>query len=169
MRAPVPLSRRRLDIAFILFFLVNLGFVTYVVDLEQLVIADPEHYSPPLWPPGFLLEFVHWWGRNFDPLQWARPPWWRMTIWIDVLGFGPFYVAAIYAFVKGRDWIRNFALLWSGLMFANVSIILFEELLGPHATPAPGIVVGANLPWLLLPFFVSARVWREHPFTEPAA
>jgi len=166
MRAPVPLSRRRYDIAFIVFFLINLTFVTYVVDLEQLVIADPENYVPPIWPPEFLLKLVHWWGSNFDPLQWARPPWWRMTIWIDVIGFGPFYVAAIWAFAKGRDWIRNYALIWSGLMFANVSIILFEEYLGPYATPAPWTVGLANLPWLLLPFFVAARVWGEHPFTE---
>ena len=85
---------------------------------------------------------------------------------IDALAFGPFYVAAIYAFWKGRDWIRNFALFWGGLMAANVSIILFEEMVGPYATPAPVIVGLANLPWLLFPFFVAARVWKEHPFTE---
>lgn len=38
----------------------------------------------------------------------------------------------------------------------------------PHATPEPLIVDIANGPWLLLPFFVAWRVWREHPFTEPA-
>ena len=169
MRRPIPLARRPLDIGFIVFFLINLTFVTYVVDLEQLVIADPTNYTPPLWPPEILLRLVHWWGSNFDPLQWARPPWWRMTIWIDVVGFGPFYVAAIYAFVKGRDWIKNFALIWAGLMFANVSIILFEEYLGPYATPAPFIVGLANLPWLVFPFVVAARVWRDHPFTEAAS
>jgi len=168
VRTPIPLARRPLDVGFIVFFLINLTFVTYVVDLEQLVIADPTHYDPPIWPPEFLLRLVHWWGSTFDPLQWARPPWWRMTIWIDVIGFGPFYVAAIYAFVKGRDWIKNFALIWAGLMFANVSIILFEEYLGPYATPAPWTVGAANLPWLIFPFFVAARVWREHPFTEAA-
>jgi hypothetical protein len=42
----------------------------------------------------------------------------------------------------------------------------FEELLGPTATPAPAIVVGANLPWLLFPFAVIWRMWRDEPFAD---
>src|SRR5262249_23637681 len=50
-RRPVPLSRRKGDLLFIAFFLLNLGFITYIVDLEQLVIANPAHFAYPLWPP----------------------------------------------------------------------------------------------------------------------
>lgn len=166
MRRSIPLSERRIDYLFLAFWVLNLGFITYIVDLEQLVIADPKSFHYPLWPPAALVDMVHWWGDSFDPLQNARPPWWRATIWIDVLLFGPFYAFAIYAFAKGREWIRNPSLVWSGLMFANVTIILFEELVGPHATPAVGIVVLANLPWLLMPLATIARMWREHPFTD---
>jgi len=62
------LGRRPWDVAFIAFFVVNLGFITYVVDLEQLVIADPAHFAYPVWRPPFLVDLVHWWGREFDPL-----------------------------------------------------------------------------------------------------
>ena len=99
----------------------------------------------------------------------ARPPFWRMTIWIDVLYFGPFYLAGSYAFLRGRDWIRVPALVWSGLMLANVLIILMEERYGAWATPQFGIVLALNLPWLLLP---AAMIWRmrhDHPFTTVAA
>ncbi len=161
----IPLAERRWDVAFIIFFAVNIGFITYVVDLEQLVIADPTNFTYPLWPPRALVDMVHWWGRSFDPPLLAREPWWRATIWIDVLGFGPFYAAAIYAFVKGRNWIRVPAFVWAGLMLANVTIILFEELRGAHATPRPDVVVAANLPWLLMPCLVIARLAvRERPF-----
>jgi hypothetical protein len=68
--------------------------------------------------------------------------------------------------VKGKEWIRVPAIFWSGIMFANVSIIMFEEFFGPHATPARGIVTLANLPWWLLPFVVTWRFGREHPFTR---
>ena len=154
---------------FIAFFAVNLGFITYVVDLEQLVIRDPAHFSYPLWPPPPLVDLVHWSGRTFDPLLMARPAFWRMTIWIDVLFFGPFYACAIYAFVRGRDWIRLPAVLWAGTMLANVLIILMEERYGIHATPRFGMVLAANLPWLLLPVAVVARMARStYPFTEPA-
>ncbi len=67
----------------------------------------------------------------------ARPAWWRATIWIDSLLFGPFYAAALYAFFKCKDWIRIPCFLWSGVMFANVTIIVFDELLGQHATSEP--------------------------------
>jgi len=167
MLTTIPLGERRLDLAFIVFFAINLGFITYIVDIEQLTVADPSHFSYPLWPPPPLVDMVHWWGRSFDPALMAREPWWRATIWLDVLGFGPFYAFAIYAFVKGRDFIRTPAIAWAGVMFANVTIILFEELLGAHKTPRPGVVVAANIPWLLMPWLVVARLSASaHPFSR---
>jgi hypothetical protein len=168
-RQPIPISQRRVDLGFVAFFLLNFGFITYVVDLEQLVIADPARFSYPLWPPAPLVDLVHWYGDRFDPLLMARPPFWRMTIWIDVLYFGPFYLAATYAFVRGRDWIRVPALVWSGLMTANVLIILMEERYGAWATPHLPIVLALNLPWLLLPAAMIWRMHHDHPFTATAA
>jgi len=169
MRLPIPLSRRPLDVALIAFFAVNLLFTTYVVSLEQLVIDDPLRFTPPAWPPAPLLALVHWWERTYDPLLLARPAWYRATIWLDVLAFGPFYLCALYAFWRGRDWIRIPAVIWGAVLFTNVFVILSDELWGIHATPAPLVVAGANLPWLLMPFLVGWRVLRSpHPFTEEA-
>ena len=130
MRQPIPLSRRPLDVALLAFFAVNLCFTTYVVSLEQVVVADPFHFTQPLWPPARLLALVHWWERSFDPLLLARPAWYRATIWLDVLAFGPFYAAALYAFARGRDWIRLPSVIWASMLFTNVFIILFDELRG---------------------------------------
>ena len=163
----VPLRRRRYDLIFVAFFLVNLAFITYSVDLEQLVIANPAHFTYPVWPPPPLVDLIHWWGRHNDPLLMARPAFWRMTIWIDVLYFGPFYLSAIVAFLRGGNWIRVPALVWSGLMMANVLIILMEERYGQWATPHFGMVLGANLPWLLLPLAVIWRMRRDRPFSRP--
>jgi hypothetical protein len=160
----VPLYKRPYDLIFLLFFVVNLGFVTYVVDLEQLVIADPTNFDYPIWPPAPLVDLVHWYGNTYDPLLMARPPFWRMTIWIDVIFFGPFYLAAIYAFARGRHWIRVPALVWSGTMLANVLIILMDERYG--VTPAPDfrMVLLFNLAWLAFPLLMIARMWRDRPF-----
>jgi hypothetical protein len=166
MPLPIPLAQRRYDLLFVAFFLVNLTFITYQVDIEQLTIADPLHFTPPLWPLPPIVRAVHWWGRNFDPALMAREPWWRATIWIDVLGFGPFYVFAIIAFVKGRNWIKIPAIIWAAMLFTNVVVILFEEFLGVHATPRPGIVLAANIPWLTFPPLMIWRMARrEQPFT----
>lgn len=169
MRRPIPLRRRPLDAALIAFFVVNLLFTTYVVSLEQVVIADPFHFSPPAWPPEQLLQLVHWWEKSFDPLLLARPAWYRATIWLDVLLFGPFYALAIWAYATGREWIRIPSVVWASMLFTNVFIILFDELRGVHATPHPWVVVAANASWMVVPAIVVWRMARsEHPFTEEA-
>jgi emopamil binding protein len=164
----IPFSRRRLDWIFAGFFLINLFFITYIVDIEQLIIADPSNFQQPVWPPASMVKMVHSYGNSFDPLLMARPQWWKMTIWIDVLFYGPFYILAIYAFIKGRDWIRIPAIFYSGMMFADVFIILGEEMRGPHAAPHFPFVLALNLPWLLMPIFLTLRLRKEHPFAQSA-
>lgn len=159
-----PLRRRPVDWLFVAFFALNLGFITYLVDLEQLVVKNPDNFDYPVWPPGPLIDLVHWYGNNFDPLLMARPPFWQMTIWIDVLVFGPFYLAALVAFIRGRAWIRPFAYIWAGMMTSNVLIILMEERYGEFATDHWWPVLGANLTWLLMPLLVVLRLRRPDPF-----
>lgn len=169
MRAVIPLSKRPFDIACVVFFFINLTFITYIVDLEQLVIADARNFQYPIWPPRPLVDLVHNYGNTFDPLQIARPVWWKATIWIDAVLFGPFYAFALYAWVKGKDWIRLPAIIWSSVMMTNVTIIMSEEIWGPHASPRIVIVTLLNAPWFLFPVGVIARMWKtEHPFTAPA-
>jgi hypothetical protein len=160
----VPLRERPFDWFFIAFFTLNATVITYVVDLEQIVVADPANFDYPFWPPAPAIDLVHWWGDNYDPLLMARPPFWQMTIWIDLVFFGPFYFFALYAFIRGRNWIKVPALVWSGTMLANVLIILMDERYG--VTPAPnfGIVLAANAAWLLTPFLMMWRMRRERPF-----
>jgi EXPERA (EXPanded EBP superfamily) len=167
-RVSIPLRERRTDWLFLGFFLLNATVITYAVDLEQLVIADPAHFQQPLWPPAPIVDLVHWYGNHWDPLLLARPAFWQMTIWIDVLFFGPYYFAALYAFARGRDWIRVPALVWSGTMLANVLIILMEERYGEHASPAFWVVLAANASWLLMPLLTIWRMRRDHPFTRAA-
>jgi hypothetical protein len=170
MDQPIPLSQRRIDILFLVFFIINLLVITYIVDLEQLVIADPSNFTYPVWPPAFMIDVIHNYGRTIDPLLIARPIWWKMTIWIDVLYFGPFYACAIYAFIKGKEWIRVPSLVWSGMMLSNVIIILGEEIAGPHASPQLPLVLLLNGPWLLMPLVMIYRMARSpHPFRQTQA
>jgi hypothetical protein len=160
-----PLSKRPLDLALVAFFIVNLGFITYIVDVEQLIIDDPAHFTYPFWPPARLVDLIHWWGKTYDPLLLARPTWWKATIWIDSICFGPFYAFAIYAFIKNRNWIRMPSVIWASVMLTNVIIILSEEIAGPHKTPQLPMVLFANLAWLVFPIVVLFRMWsRERPF-----
>jgi hypothetical protein len=161
------LRDRRFDLVFVAFFVVNLGFITYFFDIEQITVPDAVHMAHyPAWPPGPIVDLVHWYGRHWDPLLMARPAFFRMTIWIDVIVFGPFYTFAIYAFIRGRDWIRVPALVWAGIMMANVGIILFEEHYGAFATSHFGMVLGANVTWFLFPVAVIVRMSWDRPFSR---
>jgi short-subunit dehydrogenase len=165
---PLSLKQRPLDIAILIFFLVNILFITYVVDLEQLVIPDPYHFTYPLWPPPGAVNAVHWWGSHFDPVLMARPAWWRMTIWIDALFFGPFYLFAIFAYWRGRSWIRIPSIIYAAMLLTNVLIILFEEAYGSHAAPNFPVVLLANLPWLVFPVIILLRMGLDpQPFIHP--
>jgi len=167
VREVIPLSQRRIDLPILGFFWFNILFVSYGISLEQLVVPNPESFEYPLWPPPFLIDLVHWWGRAFDPVLWARPVWYQMTIWLDVLLFGPFYVVAIYAFTKGHDWIRIPSIVYASILFTNVFIILGEELMGPHAAEPFLPVLLANAGWLVFPILIVYRMSRtDHPFTR---
>ena len=167
----IPLSARKGDIAILVFYWVNLLFITYVVDVEQLTIPDLHGaWTYPLWPPKAAVDVIHWYGAAHDPVLLARPVWWKMTIWIDSLLFGPYYAAAIYAFTKGKNWIRIPSIIQSSFLIAIVLIILGEETWGEHATPDRLFVYADNLPWLAFPIFVIARMFKaERPFTEESA
>lgn len=164
---PVHIRQRPFDIAIVVFFVINLVFVTYMIDVEQLVIADPDNFEYPLWPPKWMVDLVHWYGTTFDPVLMARPAWWRATIWIDSLFFGPFYAVAIYAWWKGKNWIRFGSIVWASVMLTNVTIILFEEVKGSHASPELFRVLLANAAWVIFPVLVLVRMWRSQlPFSR---
>ncbi|MCA9616537.1 MAG: DUF2781 domain-containing protein [Myxococcales bacterium] len=166
-REVVPLRERKLDWLFVGFFLVNVTFITPIVDLEQLTIDDPSNFEYPVWPPAPFVDLIHWYGSNFDPPLMARPAWWRATIWIDQIFFFPFYVAALFAFFKGRDWIRNWCFVWASVMMTNVFIICFEEAVGEHATANLPMVLALNFPWFTVPIVLMWRMWKTTtPFTR---
>ncbi len=177
MREVIPLRKRRADILILYFFWVNILFITYLFDAEQLIVPDTslagtDAYVYPPWPPRVVVDAAYWWGNNFDELLMARPMFWRMTIWIDLLFFGPFYIAAIYAYTKGKEWIRIPSIIYASVMMTNVTIIMGEEFFGEWAaetTLQRLAVVGANAQWFVFPAFIIYRMWTagEHPFTRP--
>ena len=120
-REVIPFRERRQDIALWVFFLVNVIFVTYQADIEQLVIRDPDNFSYPIWPPAYMIDFLHWYFANYDPLLYERPVWYTTIVVIDQVVYGPFYIAALYAFWKGKEWIRNWSIIWASVIALRAS------------------------------------------------
>lgn len=72
--------------------------------------------------------------------------------------------------MRGREWIRLPSLLYGASVITIVCIILSEEYGGPHTAPNFPFVLLLNLPWLIIPACIIARMWRsEHPFTRALA
>jgi hypothetical protein len=160
-------QQKIIDWILLVFFVFNLVFITYLFDIEQLVVLDHSTWGTaafvyPAWPPKFIVDLNHFVGSNFDPALLARPAWWRATIWIDVIVFGPYYAAAIYAFIKGKEWIRIPSVMWASIMLTNVSIILFTEFTDPAYANNDFwyVVVLSNLMWILIPLLVLYRISR---------
>ena len=90
----------------------------------------------------------------------ARPPFWMVTIWVDVLFFGPFYAFGIYAFINKKNWIRDVSIIWSTALIINVLCILSEEIWGIHAANDLPFVLAVNMPWLFFPIFNMVRMLK---------
>jgi hypothetical protein len=167
MRKPIPLKERPVDFIYLGFFFVNLLFITYIIDIEQIVIGNTVSFNYPVWPLPFFVDLIHWWGRTFDPLLMARPPFWKATIWVDAVLFGPFYVFAIYAFIKGKDWIRIPVVIFSSVLFTNVFILMSEEIWGVVPALNLPMVLFANAAWFVLPIFLVWKMWKKpYPFSR---
>lgn len=162
----IPLAQRRTDLLFAVFFALNLVFISYGLDIEQLVIADPNNFTYPMWPLAPLVNAAHEYGWIYDPLLIARPAFWRAIMWIDALFYGPFYMAAIVAFLRGYDWIRVPTLVWSGSLCTCVVIILMEERYGQWATPHLPVVLATNVPWFVVALALIWRMRRGRPFSR---
>jgi EXPERA (EXPanded EBP superfamily) len=163
----IPFKDRPLDIAIVAFFLINLLFITYVIDLEQLVVPYATHFTYPIWPPRPVVDLIQSYGHQYDHDLLARPVWWKMTIWLDDLVFGPFYVVAIYAYIKGKNWIRMPSVIYASVLLTNVIIILGEEAAGQWAAPNFLMVLLSNLAWIIFPLLIIGRMWGSpSPFTR---
>lgn len=162
--SPLPLARRKRDIALIVYFAINFVFITYIANIEQLIIDDPRDFTYPIWPPRVFIDMNHEFALKHDPVLLAREAWFRSLIWIDALFFGPFYAAAVYAYARGREWIRLPSIMWASMMMSHVFTVLFEEMVGAHAAPDPMLVLATNAPWALVPPLVVWRMWRPNPF-----
>ncbi len=171
MRTAIPvkdrdLTRKIIDITLLVFFFINIIFICYMFDIEQLVVSGVDHTTNwplapgdyPIWPPKFIVDLNHFVGQ-FDHALLHRDPWWRAAIWIDVILFGPFYITAIYAFIRGKNWIRIPSIMWATMMLTNVTIIFIVEFTDPkYAGGQPLPIIAANLLWILMPILLIIRM-----------
>lgn len=78
--------------------------------------------------------------------------------WFSPVLYVPFYVAAIYAFLTEKEWIRIPALMWGYGLLLSMFVILREEIFGEHASPNIGLIGLAYGPYVIIPTLLMLRV-----------
>jgi steroid 5-alpha reductase family enzyme len=166
-----PLSIK--DKCFIFWFVIGI-LITYLIDFEQVLVPEPSAYgmpgpATPRWPPAFFVKAVHWWGNTADKLVLARPIWFQVAIWLEVVVQAPFYLLAILAFQRRANWVRMPAIIYSTVLLTIMPMVLTEQYIGPHATDKPYLVTAVYGAYVIMPILVLLRVKDPDVFPKEKA
>lgn len=167
----IPLRERPGDYAFIaicaaFFMAVLISDVTSVSRVDFLDFEKTRAH-PPIWPPWPAVEATWDYAKRFDHLVLHNPLYFRAMMWGDVFFTGPFYLAAIYAFLRGRNWLRIPAFLYACHVLSYAVVLTAEQLAGPYASPNPVVLFAMYGPFWLFAGALMIRLRRHRPFDAP--
>ncbi|BCJ74775.1 hypothetical protein CS0771_43190 [Catellatospora sp. IY07-71] len=163
MSANLPLRARRIDIFFAVVFSA-FTITSLIADLMPTLGFD---FSEP--SDNFILNANHWYAHDTDPLFMNPPVWMRIVTGLSALVYMPFYVVLVYALLRGRNWIQLPAVIYATMISTITGIIVFGvEFFGEPQwqTPNPAKFLAFNLPYVLLPLLLLARMRKPEPFTR---
>jgi hypothetical protein len=161
--ANLPLSRRPIDILFLVIFAAFI--VTCIVsDSVEGLGLDQVKDSPNL-----LVQWNYWYASNFDPLYQSHPVWLRFISGTSAFVYVAFYVLLILAIVRRWNWIQLPSVIYATMIIALTGIPIFGvEFFGSAAerTPNPGVFLAFNLPYIVFPLLLLLRMRKPLPFTR---
>jgi hypothetical protein len=138
-------------------FLGVFAFTSLVMETYLLLGPDLREADDPL---GRLWA----WYAARDPVFFDPPLFLRWMCGLDALVFGPFHVAAVFAFARRRAWIRLPGLAYAGtILYSNV-IYFGVELLDPVPGTDLSVVALVNLPYVMVPVWLAWRLRAEPVF-----
>jgi len=153
------LSARPFDALLVFWFCV---FAVTSLVYEQYIVFDVDLSSAT----GIFGRSWYWYASSFDPIFLDTPLWLRIMCTIDAYVFGPFYLVLIYAFVRGRNWIRVPALLYGSAIIYSTAVYFGWEFLDAancaEANLAAVFVV--NIPYTIVPLLLLWRMRSPEPF-----
>jgi hypothetical protein len=159
-----PLRERPLDIFLVACFCV-FSFSSFVY--EQFIVFGVDLTTAT----DVFGRSWYWYARSFDPVFLDPPLWLRIMCTIDGYVFGAFYPVFIYAFVKGRNWVRIPALLYGAAIVYSTLVYFGWEFLDASNRAAANLpaVVLVNVPYTIVPLLLMWRVRSPQPFGPTAA
>lgn len=156
-----PLRRRPFDAFLVACFCV---FATSSLVYEQFVVFGVDLSTTT----DVFGRSWYWYARSFDPVFLDPPLWLRIMCTIDGYVFGAFYLVFIYAFVKGRNWVRIPAFVYgSAIVYSTLVYFGWEFLDAANRERANLLaVLIVNVPYTVVPLLLMWRVRHPAPFAE---
>ena len=87
-------------------------------------------------------------------------------MWGDVFFLGPFYAVALYAFVRGCNWIRVPTFVYGSHVLSYALVLGPEQLNGIYASPRPAVLFAFYTPYWIFAVALMIRVRRKQPFAS---
>lgn len=170
----VPILRRPWDVVLVgvlAMFLAIAVMVDVVSALAPVGRAGvpgvrPETMAWFFWIPSFVKEQYLWWCDACDPAFCYNPAWMKAMAAFSPFLYVPFYLVALPSVLFGWERIRLPMLLWAYGLFLTLTVILFEEAYGEHASHNFALVFAGNAPYWLLPFAIFWRFRNRHCFSR---
>jgi hypothetical protein len=162
--ANLALRDRRIDIFFAVIF--SAFTVTSIIaDLLPTVGVDFSHPSD-----NFFVQSNYWYAQDADPLFMHPPDWMRIVTGLSAFVYMPFYVLLVFALLRGHNWIQLPSVIYATMISSITGIIVFGvEFFGEpeFRTQNPIKFLLFNLPYVLVPLILLARMRKPLPFTRP--
>jgi hypothetical protein len=175
--APIPLRERRRDWFFVVIFTV-FASTSFLFDTANMIGRPNAHSRNP------MARFIYDFAAGIDPVLIANPRFVQLTVgFVSAMLYGAFYLVLVYAFARGREWIRLPAIFFAGMIVMSGGLYLgvgalgdaplFALACGPGSGfdyKSPNVLesVAVNGPYPLVALLLVARMWRPHPFTRQA-
>lgn len=159
----LPLSQRRIDVFFAVVF-VLFALTSGISDAVPTLGIEMAPDSP-----NPLARANYWYAIDADPLFMHPPVWMRFVTGLSTFVYGPFYLVLAYALVKGKNWIQLPAVIYATMISSITGVIVFGvEFFGEpeFRTLNPVKFLSFNLPYVLLPLLLLARMRKPMPFTR---
>ncbi len=119
--------------------------------------------------PNPLARANSWNAVDADPLFMRLPVWMRFVTGLSTFVYGPFYPVLAWALVKGRSWFQLPSVIYASMISSITGILVFGvEFFGEPElrTRNPLKFLGFNLPYVLLPLLLLARMRKPLPFSR---
>jgi emopamil binding protein len=151
--ATAPIYRRPLDLALVLFFSVSVLY-GFLFSLPEGIGVPVAPDSP--WPP---LRSLYGWAIAEEPAHLDPPPNLIAACLFDGFFQAPALLFVMIGLVGLRAWLVPLGLVYAGAAVTNMFFYFVQTFLGPHPPPNTIYYLVFNLPWLIAPAVLGARVF----------